>query len=82
MTDTFHKDADGNSNPHKFVGKKYFHPKTGHLYQVTGFGIDAQREVWILQYERVMSIVPAQDSWAYFHTIKDFTREGRFLEVK
>lgn len=82
LTATFHTDADQQSKPERFRGKKYFHPKTGHLYVVTGFRIDSQREVWLLDYELVCDDRPTHEQFAYSHTIKDFTREGRFLEVK
>lgn len=84
MRRTFDKDEDGSSKPDSFVGKKYFHPKTGHLYRVTGYSIDAQRELWVLHYERIYDTTPpaSENVFTYIHTIADFTRVGRFLEVK
>lgn len=78
MTETWHADADKNTRPDKFVGKQYFHPKTGHLYRVIGHGIDAQREVWVLFYVQVSE----EYDFTFVHTINDFCRVGRFLEVK
>ena len=81
LTQTFHKDADGNCKPDEFVGNTYFHPKTQHLYKVTGYGIDSEREVWLLQYERLDEDGDTC-SFKFFHTIANFTREGRFRQVK
>lgn len=78
MDADWHKDADGHARPDQFSGKQFFHPKTGHLYEVTGYGIDAERELWLLHYRQVGTV----PSYLFTHTISDFTRRGRFLEVK
>lgn len=83
MTHVSNKDADSWNRPDSYVGKFYFHLKTGHLYLVTDFGIDAQRELWLLFYERVLF---GQDSdeanFTFVHTVTDFVKAGRFIEVK
>ena len=78
MTETWHKDASGRTRPNDYVGKMYFHPKTQRLYTVTGFGVDSERELWLLHYVRCHD----EEGFTYHHTIGDFTREGRFVEVK
>lgn len=79
MEANWHKDADGQTHPDEFVGKQFFHPKTGHLYEVTGYGIDSQREVWLLFYKDTSS---RGSDFTFCHTITDFKREGRFMQVK
>lgn len=61
----------------KYVGKTYFHPKTGHLYQVVGIVFQSEDEAWMLAYRRVNDVGPVCT-----HRPEDFFREGRFLEVK
>lgn len=64
-----------------FVGKTYFHPGTGHLYDVLGIVFQSEDERWMLAYRRRKSsgvhIGPL-----FLHRPEDFSREGRFLEVK
>jgi hypothetical protein len=78
MTASWHSDNNGDAKPSEYVGQEYFHPKTGHLYHVTGFGVDSERGLWLLAYVRVGE----EDGFTYHHTIRDFQREGRFLKVK
>lgn len=82
MTETWHKDKEGFVRPDRYVGKKYFHPKTGKLYEVVGFGIDSQRELWLVHYRQTASTVDGFEGFTFTHTIAEFIREGRFLEVK
>jgi hypothetical protein len=77
ITATWHKDADGESSPELYVGKRYFHPGTATLHTVTVYSFDAERAVWLLKYEH-----DEGGAFAFSHTIRDFTRDGRFIELK
>lgn len=80
LTETWHKDANGDARPDSFIDKTYFHPGTQHLYRVSGFGVDSERSLWLLHYRRLIG--GQREGLAFHHTISDFTREGRFIEVK
>lgn len=82
MTQTFHDDAEKQNKPDRFVGKRYFHAKSQCIYRVTGYRIDSQRELWLLDYEMEDKDDSHEKTFSYAHTIADFTREGRFIEVK
>lgn len=77
----WHKDAAGHTRPTDMVGKRYFHPKTGHLYEVVGTALDAERGVWMVTYMRVTEDRSPEVN-TFVHTLDDFRREGRFMEVK
>lgn len=81
LTAPWQKDSHGDIRPTDYVGKQYFHPRTGTLYEVHDYGIDAERGLWLLFYRKVH----AKDdvgAFTFAHTIGDFTLVGRFLEVK
>lgn len=61
-----------------YVGKTYFHPKTGHLYRVSDVIFDSERERWLIMYNRIGD----GGEVTYAHLPEDFKREGRFMEVK
>ena len=68
----------------KYVGKLYFHPKTGNLYEVVGIIFQSQDERWEIAYKRVQlnsTILEPIDGPIFTHRPEDFTVEGRFLEV-
>ena len=73
---TFHLDAEKNKAPIEAVEKKYFHPKTASVYQVTGYAFDAERGLWLVLYQRL------GDPTTFAHTVRDWNREGRFVEIK
>lgn len=65
----------------KYIGKTYFHPGRGHLYEVVGIVHQAEEDLWVLAYRRRTNggllVGPL-----HTHRPEDFLREGRFLEVK
>lgn len=65
----------------KHVGKTYFHPGRGHLYEVVGIVHQAEDDRWELAYRRVSrgGLLSGQ---LFCHRPEDFLREGRFMEVK
>lgn len=67
-------DSAGKRAPVELKGR-YYHPGTGHIYNVTGYVFDAERERWMVQYRR------EDGGEAYVHLPEDFKREGRFLSV-
>jgi hypothetical protein len=78
VTEDWHEDESGNSKPHRFVGQRYFHAKSSHVYTVTRYSLDAERCLWVLHYQRESGAV----KFGFTHTIADFTREGRFIQIK
>lgn len=83
------RDSDGRypSKFEKYVGKFYFHPKTGHLYQVVGIVFQSQADKWQLAYMRVTT-GGLKTGPVFTHYFDDFfqtTEVGgteRFMEVK
>lgn len=65
----------------KHIGKTFFHPVRGHLYEVVGIVHQAEDDRWELAYRRVtrggLLVGPL-----HTHRPEDFLREGRFMEVK
>lgn len=79
----WHNDAKKHSAPTKMVGKSYFHPKTRNVYEVTGVTFDAERGLWMVVYERDARFKNGElPETNFVHTIEDFTREGRFVEIQ
>lgn len=64
-----------------YVGKTYFHPGRGHLYEVVGIVYQSGDDRWELAYRRKtqggLLVGPL-----FCHRPEDFLREGRFMEVK
>lgn len=65
----------------KYVDKTYFHPSKGHLYKVVGITYQSEDDRWMLAYQRISS-GGLRTGPLFNHKPEDFTREGRFLEVK
>jgi len=81
---TWHADVKGvKPSQHllQMVGKRYFHPKTGHIYIVKGFSFDSERGLWMINYRNEYEDGDNTD-FDFCHLPEDFQREGRFLEVK
>lgn len=76
-------DSAGNwpSGLDKHVGKTFFHPGRGHLYEIVGIVHQAEDDRWELAYRRKtqggLLVGPL-----HTHRPEDFFREGRFMEVK
>lgn len=65
----------------KFVGKMFFHPGSGHLYEVVGIVYQSEDDRWELAYRRKSS-GGLMTGPLCCHRPEDFLREGRFMEVK
>lgn len=65
----------------KYVGKTYFHPKTGHLYMVVGTVFQSEDNRWEVAYMRISGGGLLRGP-LFCHRPEDFDREGRFMEVK
>lgn len=60
-------------------GSRWFHPKTGHVYEVTGLSFYAESGRWMVNYRR--EDPGESDPIVYSHFPEDFHREGRFLRI-
>jgi hypothetical protein len=82
---TWHSDSKGiKPSQHliQHVGRRYFHPKTGHIYIITGISFDSERELWMINYRNEESDGEENTDFDFSHLPEDFFREGRFLAVK
>ena len=75
------KDGKWPSSLEKFVGKTYFHPGRGHLYEVVGIVHQAEDDRWEVAYRRV-SRGGMLSGPLHTHRPEDFLHQGRFMEVK
>ena len=73
--------GDYPSRVNKYVGSVYFHPKSGHLYEVVGICFQSEDNRWMVCYSRVTK-GGLKTGPMFTHRLEDFLREGRFLEVK
>ena len=79
ISDTWHKDARGQTHPNSLVGKKFVHVASSTLYVVTGYRLNASNDQWAIEYDRFDEDV--QLSFAFARDMAEFL-DGRFIEVK
>ena len=63
------------------IGEKFFHPKTGHVYHVHGVAFQSELDRWQVVYQRT-TMGGVKSGPIFTHFYEDFTREGRFLQIK
>lgn len=74
------KDSAGVACPYQYVSKQFLHFKTKKLYRVVGYRFDAERDLWLIDYEPVHK-EKVENGMVEDYICEDFSRSVRnFLD--